>query len=182
MTTEVTYTAVSDTSISSTKTSTGAINATGTAMENFTIANGFRDFTTITSQDTTTLTVPVLGDLTTVTDTVITFTPFSRAPIDEVCENQTWTDTHNIKTDVTVTSVGVTTPSSNTTSVSTVSTVLSINESVTVDAGTFTTFKFKIEDGSLEILNWVDIATGMSVKTETRDASGNLVGTQELLQ
>ena len=181
-TVELTVTAISDTAISTSKTTTGDLTATGTSVNNFTSANNFIDTTEITSQDTTTITVPIVGDITTTTDTTVTFSPFSRAPIDEVCENQTWTDTYDLQTNVNVTSAGMTTSTSSVSNVSNIFTVESINESVTVDAGTFTTFKVKLEDGSIETTTWTDIATGIPVKSETKDGNGALVATQELLQ
>ena len=179
---ELTVTAFSATSMSTSKSTTGAVTATGTATNTFTIANNYIDTTEITSQDTTTISVPIVGDITTITDITSTFSPFTRAAIDEVCENQTWTDTYDLVTATNITTLGSTTPASSTASQSVIHTIESINETVTVDAGTFATFKEKREDGSIIVQTWTDIATGINVKVELKDASGTLVSTQELVQ
>jgi len=60
-------------------------------------------------------------------------------------------------------------------------TVVSVNEAVAVTAGNFTTLHVSavLEEGTVD--TWTDVATGMLVKMEVRDAGNNLIGTTELL-
>lgn len=177
---ELEVTAMSNISQSTSKVTTGDVEATGTTVMTFTISDGFLDVTEIVSDDTTTIDLPVVGPITTTTNTKLIFDPSRREPIDEVCENQTWTSTYDLTTEVLLPAGGGVT--SNTSSMSIINTVESINEAVTVEAGTFTTFKLKSEyDNSVDTF-WVDINSGKTVSSESKDSSGTLLGTQELIE
>jgi len=169
---------MSNTSQSTSKVTTGDVEATGTTVQKFTIANNYIDITEIVSDDSTTITIPSVGAFTTTTNTKLTFDPFLRNAIDEVCENQTWTSTYDLTSEVS----GGGGASSTASTLSVINTIESINETTTVEAGTFTTFQQKSEDGSLVNTFWVDINSGKTVSVESRDSSVTLVSSQELIQ
>lgn len=173
---ETTIKVFSATTMESDTVSTGDVSATGSKTNTYTIANNFIDTTKIVSKDTSTINTQI-GAITTATDTTIDFSPFVRHAIDQVCENQTWTTTYDLTTAVKVSGVNTSTASNH----SIIYTVEALNVAKTVTAGSFNTYQVKIEDGSSVVTNWLDIATGVFVKGESRDNTGTLTGTQELI-
>jgi len=129
-----------------------------TVVENFTINNNFRD---ITSESTK------ISSFTFNT----TYSPFQRVMIDEVCEGQTWT---TVYTEIKEGEPAI--------SHSKTYIIEAINVSKTTAAGTFNTFRVKIEDIDVVGTAWFDIASGYDVLSEFTDLSGNMGFTLELTE
>ncbi len=159
--------AISNTSITQKITGTGfgiALNSTNT--EEYTIANNFRDITKETiSQNTLGFNL----------ETVTTYTPFQRVPVDQVCEGQTWTTAFTENEDD---------GSSN--SRTQTYTIEAVNVSKTTAAGTFNTFRVNLEETSntLDLVStiWLDTVSGYDVLGKFSDTSGVAGGTLELVE
>ncbi len=182
----------SNTSISSATFST-PIGFVGTSTSTFSVAGNYKKITQQQSKATS----PINNKTTTKV-----FDPFRREAVGKVCSGQTWTDDYTKKT--TDGSPGLTQE----TKLKVIKTIEAINVSKTVLAGTFNTFRQKevidssnvtkpgtlgiptkipktipgrpTNSGSNVTTTWVDIATGVPVLTEVKNAAGKLVRTSEL--
>ncbi len=131
-------------------------------VENYTIANNFRD---ITSESTT------ISSFTFNT----TYTPFQRVAVDQVCEGQTWTTVYTEKES-----------GEPAVSVTQTYTIEAVNVSKTSKAGTFNTFRVGLVDTrpSMNLVGktWIDISSGYDVFSEFSDTSAGSDGTLELIE
>lgn len=184
---EVIVTAASDTSLSFSTAITGDIdssgtlaiaNSTGTLTQTFTIENNFQD---VTETSTTNNIVTADGDIID-SQVTITLTPFQRFAVDEVCENQTWTTTFDSVANISFSGVAIPENEGSQVTRSLINTIESVDETTTVEAGTFNTFRLRTEDGNTTDLTWIDIASGITVMSEQRDNTGALLGTSELIE
>lgn len=130
--------------------------------ETFTIANNFIN---ITKSVTTSAS---LGVITT------TYSPPRRAPINEVCEGQVFTQNYT-QTQVSLGGTDIE-------NVSVKNTIEAVNVQKSAPAGTFNTFQVKSEDSELTLTTWVDTASSTIVVMESRNADGDLLGTASLIE
>jgi len=165
-----TYNLVTNTETKVSTVTTGDASSTGEKTLTYTISNNYIYTTNIVSTD--------LASGFNI-ETTIAISPSRQDPIDEVCENQTWTS--NVSMDTTIVMSSFPSSTVNTTE-STVYLVESVDEQKTVSAGTYTTVKMKQDRGSETIITWTDIATGATVYQETKDTTGQVISTIELLQ
>ena len=94
------------------------------------------------------------------------YSPPKKQAMDIVCENQTWTNTYNTDgSSITSPHDGISIPVSY--SQSTIHTIESINEPKTVIAGSFITFRERVDFGSFAQIIWRDQNTGIIVLRET---------------
>lgn len=141
----------------------GVINETTT----YSISDNYMDITKYIQQSTINS-----NSVTTTTE----FKPFQRIEIDTVCKDQTWTSSFELNA-----SNGVKYPSV-TQDMTAHYTIESINETKSVTAGTFSTYRKRLVDGNGAIvLSWVDADTGAIVYFENYSSDGVLSGTMELL-
>jgi hypothetical protein len=161
ITTERLITAFDSTSIEEDfKVTTSGITTESKLIENFTIANNYRDITKST--------ITTLG-ITSVT----TNTPYERVFADEVCEGQTLSSTFT----------ETTTPGNETLQRSVNYIIEAVNVSKTTAAGTFNTFRVKTEESDTVGTSWIDIATGVQVFGEFEDINNPATaGTLELVE
>jgi hypothetical protein len=130
---------------------------------------------------TTTITVPVLGALT--TDANLDFVPSLIAgPAAGWCTGATWTVSPVTETLTTTGSFPL--PPVVVTTVASEGVVLAVGESITVPAGTFNTVKYKsaiVSGTSVQpAITWVSMADNIVVKQDTLDAAGNVTSTTTL--
>jgi hypothetical protein len=130
----------------------------------------------------TTATVPVLGSVSGTTD--IDFVPSLVAgPAAGWCAGETWSISPVTET-ITTTGFGAAPPVIVTTIAST-GEVLAVGESVTVQAGTFQTVKFRnavVSGSSVQpAITWTSMDHSIVVKQDTLDAAGNVTSTTELV-
>jgi len=126
--------------------------------ETFTIANNFIN---ITKSETT---LPL----------TTTYSPSRRAPINEVCEGQIYTQNYT----ETRVSLGETI----TEQVNVKNTVEAVNVQKSAPAGTFNTFRVKSEGAGIDLTTWVDTASSAIVIMEARNVDGDLIGTSSLIE
>jgi hypothetical protein len=72
-------------------------------------------------------------------------------------------------------------PTISTTHHSEIHTIEAINISKIVPAGSFNTMQYKFEDSSSIVTMWMDITTATSVAFETKDTSGGITSSSELI-
>lgn len=125
--------------------------------------------------------VPFLGN--TVVEVDIDFVPALIAgPSEGWCTNATWTVPASTETIVTKSLAGQ--QSNIVTTIASEGQVLAVGESVTVQAGTFQTVKYKsytVSGSSLQpAITWTDMSRSIVVKQDTLDANGNVTSTTEL--
>ena len=130
---------------------------------------------------TTTITVPILGALT--TDANVDFVPSLIAgPAAGWCTGATWTVSPVTETLTTTGSFPL--PPVIVTTVASEGVVLAVGESITVPAGTFNTVKYKsaiVSGTSVQpAITWVSMADNIVVKQDTLDAGGNVTSTTTL--
>ena len=188
--TEVTVTAVSDTSITqrienlplTSSITTPSLpsgsadllpSATSTSIETetFTIANNYRDITKSTS---TTTSIFSFGGIETETEdeTETTYDPYFRRPVDRVCEGQVWDSTYTIIEE-----------GEDPEQVSLNFTIEAVNVSRTTPAGTFNTFRVLGESGESTGTVWIDIATGVEVFRQSQPVDDSSISvTWELIE
>ena len=162
--------------------------------DTFTIDNSIVEMTGAVSTSISTLTntfinAPTKTTITT-TDTTTSLSPAQRFPIGQICEGQTWDSSFTFTS--TYTSTIETLPDGNVTppessdfsySYSGNHIVEAVNVSKTTAAGTFNTFRFSGENGSYIDTNWVDIASGVTVFSQTKSASSNsLISSYEVIE
>ena len=162
--------------------------------DTFTIDNSIVEMTGAVSTSISTLTntfinAPTKTTITT-TDTTTSLSPAQRFPIGQICEGQTWDSSFAFTS--TYTSTIETLPDGNVTppessdfsySYSGNHIVEAVNVSKTTAAGTFNTFRFSGENGSYIDTNWVDIASGVTVFSQTKSASSNsLISSYEVIE
>ncbi len=145
----------------------GIVNETTT----YSISNNYMDITKYIQQSTI--------NSNSVT-TTIEFKPFQRIEIDTVCKDQTWTSSFELSASTTAAN-GANYPSA-TQGMTEHYTIESINETKSVAAGTFNTYRKRMVDNhGAEAVSWIDTKTRVIVCNETYDSSGALNGTMELL-
>jgi hypothetical protein len=130
---------------------------------------------------TTTITVPILGALT--TDANLDFVPSLIAgPAAGWCTGATWTVSPVTETLTTTGSFPL--PPVVVTTVASEGVVLAVGESITVPAGTFNTVKYKsaiVSGTSVQpAITWVSMADNIVVKQDTLDDAGNVTSTTTL--
>lgn len=144
----------------------GVVNETIT----YNILNNYMDTTKMTQQST--------FNSNTTTST-IEFSPFQRIEIDTVCLGQSWTSVFKLTLSTTV----------NGTSSSPISydstyhyTIELINETKSVAAGIFNTYRKKlVDEHGATVVWWIDVETGAIVYFENYTGDGVLDGIMELL-
>lgn len=145
----------------------GVINETRT----YSISNNYMDITKYIQQSTINSNSVA---------TTIEFSPFQRTEIDSVCRDQTWTSSFKLSAS-TSTANGASYPSI-TKDMTSHYTIESINETKSVAAGTFNTYRKKMIDGQgATVIWWIDTKTGAMVYVESYDSAGALNSTMELL-
>jgi hypothetical protein len=130
---------------------------------------------------TTTITVPILGALT--TDANLDFVPSLIAgPAAGWCTGAIWTVSPVTETLTTTGSFPL--PPVVVTTVASEGVVLAVGESITVPAGTFNTVKYKsaiVSGTSVQpAITWVSMADNIVVKQDTLDDAGNVTSTATL--
>jgi hypothetical protein len=161
-----TYTKVSKTSISeATETKGAGIVIQGTSVSTFTVNGDYMDITK--RVDTNDI---LGGDVTT-----STYDPYERNPLNKACKGQKWT---NNFVSTSVSTIGGTEIEEIITS----HIVESINESKTVEAGTFVTYKVKMTLADDSYINfWFDTKKAVLVSAEAYAADGGQISTTELI-
>lgn len=139
--------------------------------QSFTVSNNFKDITDVVTT--------LVNDDINFENIVIKRknTPFARSFIDNVCENQTLTQTY----DSLITTTPGTLPTQRTT-VTRITTIEAVNQTKTVEAGTFNTFIIRSDNENNVNKSWIDQASGSLVFQEVRDFSDNLISTNELIE
>lgn len=164
-----TYTSISTTqansSTSATTSTQGATTTTQTDTEqHYSIVDGYLYSSRIGTNDTTTTSVQGYNTSIDVS-TLITFSPDRLVgPAGQFCVNQSWTSQPVTRT---ATANGVTTTGQTEQESGSVE---SVNETISVGAGAFTTVKVTTQDGYGSYTEWTDINSGVLVKaTGTTD-------------
>lgn len=165
---EETITEFSSTAKSSVTVMTGTLNGTLNSSLTFSISNNYMDATRLVSENSITV-----NGTTMTSDNMIEYSPFDRLEIDVVCKNQAWTSDFLLKT----TASGY----SNSRDMIVHRAIESINDTKSVAAGTFNTYRMKMVVNGADVIIWTDIETGAIVFIETYDSAGTLVATNELL-
>ncbi len=101
----------------------------------------------------------------------------NRREVNTVCINDTWTTDYKVKTKTTGGSRG---PATILGQVNEIFTIESIDKSLTVPAGTYTTYQLKIDNGSGISTFWYDISSGALVKSVNKSSSGKLIQSEIL--
>lgn len=130
-----------------------------------------------------TVTVPILGPVTTETD--ITFIPsLVQGPAQGWCVGNTW-NIAPVTEQILIKGPTGTIPSTVTTVAST-GEVLAVGESVTVDAGTYNTVKYRgsiVSGNSVQTaITWVSMSDNIVVRQDTLDAAGNVTSVTKRTQ
>jgi len=177
------YVAVSNTQITTRQTSEANIGGLQSTSETDSTSNfevdGDLIYTTSVSTSTTS-TIPNFG--TSTQGIEISYSPrLFNGPASTYCEMQQWT-VGTVSQSTTSTPPIMGQPATVVSDTSPVNaTVLSVNESVTVPAGTFNTVKWELGfGGSVTSVNWFDPDTGLNIKVETFDDLDALTSTTEL--
>ncbi len=152
-----TLTALNQTSMTVTKEhQSSGITKTETLTTDFSISGNFKDVT------------KVLSERTGLSPKTITYAPYWREPVNEVCENQTWSFNVN-------TTVGTSTTSENVTYH-----IIALTEPKTVIGGTFTTIHMTITNGDETINRWINTQNGSLVYEEIHN-NGKLKESTQLI-
>ena len=159
------YTDITKTVVSNNPTSTvitiehqsNGITKTETLTTGFSITGNYKDITT------------VLSERTGLSPKTTTYAPYWREPINEVCENQTWSFNVN-------TTVGTSTTSENVTY-----RIVALNESKTVAGGTFSTVHIETVTNNYTEHQWIDTTSGALIYEEVRNTDGSLKESTEFL-
>jgi len=143
---------------------------TSQTTETFTIANNFIN---ITKSEST-----IEGGI----HSISTYSPPRSAPINEVCEGQTFTQNYTETTTTTSTTLLGTVTGTEVAAISTKNKIEAVNVQKSTPAGTYSTYQLRSEIEDAILTFWFDTETSTLVLLEQRDAAtGDLLSTSTLM-
>ncbi len=107
------------------------------------------------------------------------YNAFLRMPVGSICDEQTWLSSYHHTSEITKDTGIISAIFPETT----VNRIVSIDVEKIVEAGVFTTYQHTIDNGNRITTNWVHVASGILVASESRDSSTHaLIATKELTE